>query len=150
MIRLLENSNYIGPTLDILFQEIFCTVDINPLNEALNIQKMKTYLDEIDDNKKVKKKENHGYSLYEANLLMCEQQKAQQESNITKATNATRRILAPSNITERNTTTIYPSEIKKRPGEPITLLGLNKKINTSEDYIYNIKSNKNIENINNM
>jgi hypothetical protein len=150
LIRLLENSNYIGPTLDILFQEIFCTVDINPLNEALNIQKMKTYLDEIDDNKKVKKKENHGYSLYEANLLMCEQQKAQQESNITKATNATRRILAPSNITERNTTTIYPSEIKKRPGEPITLLGLNKKINTSEDYIYNIKSNKNIENINNM
>ncbi|OUM60049.1 hypothetical protein PIROE2DRAFT_63376 [Piromyces sp. E2] len=143
LIRLLENSNYIGPTLDILFQEIFCKVDINPLNEALNIQKMKTYLDEIDDLKKVKKKETHGYSLFEANLIMCEQLKAQQESNINKNNDTKKRILAPSNLTESNRTSVFPIDLKKRSAEPLSLIGLNKKVNSNKDSLYSIKSEKN-------
>ncbi|ORX84829.1 hypothetical protein BCR32DRAFT_291088 [Anaeromyces robustus] len=136
LIRLLENSNYIGPTLDILFQEIFCKVDINPLNESLDIQKMKAYLDEFDDIKKVKKKENYGYSLYEANLLICEQQKTQQENNMTKSTNTVKRILAPSNLTESKKISVYPLDVKKRPGEQLSVLGLNKKINTNKNSLY--------------
>jgi len=123
-----------------LFQEIFCKVSINPLNEALNIQKMKAYLDEIDDNKKVQKKESHGYSLFEANLTMCEQLKAQQESNMTKNSDTKKRILAPSYLTEKNKTSVYPLELKKRPGEQLPLLGLNKRINTNNDSLYSIKS----------
>jgi len=147
----LENSNFVGPTLDILFQEIFCKVEINPLNEALNIQKMKAYLDEIDDIKKVKKKETHGYSLFEANLIMCEQLKAQQESDLNKSNDTKKRILAPSNLTESNRTSVFPIDLKKRAGESLSLIGLNKKININKDSLYSIKSEKsNLEAVKNL
>ena len=102
---------------------------------------MKAYLDEIDDVKKVQKKESHGYSLFEANLVMCEQLKAQQESSMIKNSDTKKRTLAPSNLTERNKISVYPMELKKRPGEQLPILGLNKKINNNSDNLYNIRSN---------